>query len=146
MITYSPKTITVYPWAASSALLRSEPEIWNLAWLSYAPEHGSRFHAHFTSATGLTCKCLRATVAADLIGMQPRRLKVAGLMDLPPPAALKRLTEAPGLLEMPLYKLFGSEWLRIMELRAREYREPHNPALDAEVLTLAQASKALSVF
>ena len=146
MSQYSPRPITAYPWASASALLRSEPEIWNLAWLSYAPEHGSRFHAHFTSATGMTCKCLLATGSADLIGMQPRRLKVASFMDLPPPAALKRLSEAPGLCEMPLYKLFGSEWLRIMELRAREYREPHNPALDAEVLTLAQASEALSAF
>lgn len=146
MLQYSPKPLREYPWACASAFLKGDPMAWNLAWLSYAPEHGSKFNAQFTSAVSQTCNSLLANGNIDLLDRAPVKAKVCGLMHLPPPAAFKRLTESPAFTALPLYKLFGSDWERLMALRAREYREPFNPTLDAPLPTLAQAGAVLSAF
>lgn len=143
-INYSPKPIDDYRWAASSAALRSSPEVWNLAWLSYAPEHGSKFNAYFSSMAVQTCRSWLLNGSHDILDTAPASFKVVGLMRLPPPAALKRLSEAPGLKELALYKLLGSDWLRVMELRAFEYREPHDPRFDSLIPSLHLAQAALS--
>ena len=143
---YSPKPIREYPWACTSTLLLGDEQAWNLAWLSYAPEHGSKFNAQFTSAVSQTCRSLLLNGSVDLLDRAPVKVKVCGLMYLPPPAAFKRLTEAPAFTALPLYKLFGSDWARLMALRAREYREPFNSTLDAPLPTLAQAGAVLSAF
>ena len=143
---YSPKPIREYPWACASALLTGDPLVWNLAWLSYAPEHGSKFSAQFTSAVSLTCRSLFVNGNLDLLDRAPVKVKVCGLMHLPPPAAFKRLTEAQGFRALPLYKLLGADWERVMALRAREYREPFNSTLDAPLPTLDQAGTVLSAF
>lgn len=121
--------------------LKQSTHTWNLGWLSYAPEHGSKFNAHFTVAVAQTCGSLLANGAYDILEREPIKLKVAGVLHLPPPAAFKRITEAPGLLHLPLYKLFGADWLRVMSLRAQEYREPFDPVFDSPVptLTLSEA-------
>lgn len=126
--------------------LKADLLAWNLAWLSYAPEHGSKFNAQFTSAVSQTCGSALSSGNLDLLGRLPVNAKVAGLMYLPPPAALYRISKAPGLSALPLFKLFGIDWLRIMALRAREYREPFNPTLDAPLPTLLEAEVVLSAF
>ena len=141
---YSPKPVREYPWACASTLLTREPLAWNLAWLSYAPEHGSKFNAQFTSAVSQTCRSLLVNGNFDLLDRAPEKEKVSGLMHLPPPAAFKRLEEASGLKAMPLYTLFGANWLRVMALRAREYREPFHATLDASISSIAQAGSVLS--
>lgn len=141
---YSPKPLKEYPWASTSAFLKQDPLAWNLAWLSYAPEHGSKFNAHFTVAVSQTRSSLWNSGVFDILGQEPHKLKVAGLLHLPPPAAFKRIAEAPGLKSMPLYKLFGDDWLRIMALRAREYREPFDARLDSPLTTLAQAEAVIA--
>lgn len=141
---YSPKPIREYPWACTSMFLTGDPLAWNLAWLSYAPEHGSKFNAHFTVAVSQTCGSLLASGVFDILGQAPHKLKVAGLLHLPPPAAFKRISEAPGLTSLPLHKLFGVDWLRIMALRAKEYREPFDARLDSPLTTLAQAEAVIA--
>lgn len=143
---YSPKPIREYPWACTSMFLKGDSLAWNLAWLSYAPEHGSKFNAHFTSAVSQTCRSLLANGNFDLLDRVPHKAKVSGLMYLPPPAAFKRLEEALGLKSLPLYKLFGADWLRVMALRAREYREPFHTTLDAPLPNLIESCAALSAF
>lgn len=143
---YSPKPIREYPWACTSLFLTGDPLAWNLAWLSYAPEHGSKFNAQFTSAVSQTCRSLLSNGSIDMLDRVPHKAKVSGLMYSPPPAAFKRLEEALGLKSLPLYKLFGADWLRVMALRAREYREPFNPAFDAPLSTLALSGSVLSAF
>lgn len=146
MIHYSPKPIKRYPWACNSTFLTRDPLAWNLAWLSYAPEHGSQFNPQFTSAVSQTCSALLFNGGIDLLDRAPVRDKVAGLMQLPPPAAVHRLTNAAGLFAMPLYKLFGANWLRVMTLRAREYSEPFDSEFDAPVSSLADAEFVLTAF
>lgn len=141
---YSPKPLREYPWACTSMFLKGDPLAWNLAWLSYAPEHGSKFNAQFTSAVSQTCSSALANGNLDLMGRVPVKAKVAGLMYLPPPAALYQITKSPGLSAMPLFKLFGNDWLRIMALRAREYREPFNKTLDSPLTSLSQAEAVIA--
>lgn len=142
-IRYSPHPIDFYPWARASAFLRDDPEAWNLAWLSFAPEHGSKFDAGFSTAVRRTCQSVVATGSVDLIEKWPPKVKVMGLMHLPPPAAHKRIFESPMLFHLPLFELYGDEWLKVFSLRAREYREPHHPSLDAPIVSIEQA-KALT--
>lgn len=141
---YAPKPIWEYPWACNSTLLTRDPLAWNLAWLSYAPEHGSKFNAQFTSAVSQTCHSLLVNGSIDLLDRAPEKDRVSGLMHLPPPAALNRLQGVVGHKAMPLYTLFGADWLRVMALRAREYREPFHATLDAPIQSLAQAGSVLS--
>ncbi len=128
-----------------SAVLSADAEAWNLAWLSYpcVEDIGGLHDPLFTTHVRRTLQKVLATGELDLIDALPAAAKVHGLLRLPPPAAALRLAEMAWRMDLALYRAYGEAWLECLEQRARAYREPHHPLLDAPVRSTAQALLAI---
>lgn len=142
---YTPAPDNVGSTVFASAMLKDDPEAWNLAWLSRSAGFGGngKPDPQFTTHVRRTLQFELATGETDLINTLPAQRLVRGLLRLTPPAAVKRIVESPRVAEMPLYLAYGGSWLSCMSYWALQYREPFHPVHDAPVANCEQALQAL---
>lgn len=140
---YSPHAAPNYA-IGQSLLLKTDPEAWNLAWLSYDVRNGPHPDPHFTTLVRRTLQVVLATGSIDLISRYPDNDTVRGLLKLPPPQAVARLQTCSHFLDLPLFAAYGAQWVTTINERSRLYREPEHPSLDRPVTDFTEAIAALA--
>lgn len=129
---------------AGSKLLGSSPEAWNLAWLSH-PYETRMDHPdpQFTVHVRRTTQYVLATGELDLAGSQPARYCIKGWLSLPAPKAVHLIATFPARHELPLFKAYGPDWLRMIYQRSWLCQPPasveHDPLTDTELARQALA-------
>lgn len=136
-IRYSPKPVDAYnktlengmavgPGAA--VFLRSDPEAWNLAWLSHDYEQKAEHpDGDFTVLVRRSVNTVLGTGEVDVLGMMPASATVRSLLQLPAERFLIEITtrtvnvdgeKVPLLQRLPLFVAYGVEWLERAKERA----------------------------
>lgn len=144
---YSPKPVAEYRGAAASAILSSDEQAWNLAWLSYDFD-SNRFHPdpNFGVYVRRTLMYVPMTGETDITGKMPDRLTIRGILNNTPPRVALELLRLPQRERLPLFKAYGPGWLVTVEERSHLYRAPYNAAYDTEVSDFTQALQVLARF
>jgi hypothetical protein len=130
----SPKTDEVVTGPATSALLKDDPEAWNLAYLSHNYE-GPRclLDPFFTTHVRRTLQFVIRTGETDLVGDREHET-VRPILRLPPLSAKS----------LPLYQAYGKTWIEIIQRRASALASMQDP--DNDVVSVQSAAAYLERF
>lgn len=140
----SPKTDEVVTGPATSALLKDDPEAWNLAYLSHNYE-GPRclLDPFFTTHVRRTLQFVIRTGETDLVGDREHET-VRPILRLPPLQAVKSVLRIERLKSLPLYQAYGKTWIEIIQRRASALASMQDP--DNDVVSVQDASTYLERF
>lgn len=155
ILRYSPHPIDAYSTVsaqgirlgpASSKLLGYSQEAWNLAWLSHPYEVRMEHpDPQFTTHVRRTTQYVLATGEVDLAGSHPARCCVKSWLSLPAPQAVRLISTFPARHELPLFKAYGPDWLRMIDQRSWLCQPPAPVESDA-LMDTELAEEALARF
>jgi len=144
MTRYSTKPPTDYKHAKPFKILHSDPDAWNLAYLSWDWEDGAFPDPHLSVNVWHTLMYVMETGVIDLTDRVPTALKVRGLMKGPPPKVVHILTNLNCLKDTPMFKVYGQNWVDTMTQRSHLFREPFDESLDAKFIDMSDALKIIA--
>lgn len=129
---YSPHPIKHYG-ADIFKILVQDKDAWNLAYLSWDwEERGAIQDPYFSTHIVRTLQC---QVGAG-------QILRACLNNIPPRAAYL-IRSLPGVSATPLVLAYSKTWLETLDQRARQWRAPHHPTLDAPVNDFTSALEVI---
>lgn len=141
---YSTKPLAEYKHAQPFKILHSDPDAWNLAYLSWDWEDGAFPDPHLSVNVWHTLMFVMETGVVDLANQAHNNDKVRGLMRNPPPRVVHLITNLPNLASTPMFKAYGQQWVDTMTQRSYLYREPHDEQLDAKLPDLSDALRVIA--
>ncbi len=143
LLRYSQRPAPEYQMAQGSTILASDPEAWNMAWLSFDVESGHHPDPEFTVHIRRTLDYCFLTKDIDLVCAVPAGLKVRHLFALPPPRAAKRVLSMRDRENLPMFQAYGAGWFRTMLERSYLWRAPFDVIHDAPVTDFTDARRLL---
>jgi len=147
LIRYSPRPISAYvksngtqTWGPATSPFLKPQAAWNLAYLSHDFEVSLlHYDPHFTVNVRRTIQQKLDGSGTDIADSEAPIKRVEHLFLLPAPRAVHLLMQSPIVYELPMYQLYGDEWIRTIHKRSFLCQADESPPDNVVDLSEARA-------